>query len=194
MDKHEGDPNQAPAITTEQQAPAQAMTEALGAADAAPNLAQSAGLTELNALLGHGTSYEGQLFFEGRCRIEGALKGSVRGEGLLVIGLGAVVEADIEVDACLIVGGQVQGQIRARQAIELHLPAEVKGDLHAPNIFIDRGVKFEGNCRIAPLAPETDSETPAAEPQGPTEGAPEQAPAPSHSPSEPAISEEPPAA
>jgi cytoskeletal protein CcmA (bactofilin family) len=116
-------------------------------------------MAELNALLGRGTHYAGKLHFEGRVRIEGHFDGEIRGDAapaggepaVLVIGDGAEVEGTIEVGACIVVGGRVKGDIRARQAIELHAPAEVHGDLHAPNIFIDRGVRFEGNCKMAPL-------------------------------------------
>src|SRR5262249_37669617 len=36
-------------------------------------------------------------------------------------------------------------------AIELYAPSKVTGALHAPAIFIDRGVKFEGSCKMVPL-------------------------------------------
>ncbi len=112
---------------------------------------QDGSLVELSALLGRGTRYSGKLYFEGRVRIEGQFEGEIRGDDVLVIGDGAEVVADIEVGVCIIVGGSVRGNIRAREAIELHLPAIVVGDLHAPNVFIDRGVQFEGTCRMAPL-------------------------------------------
>ncbi len=121
-------------------------------------------LVELNALLGRGTRYSGKLAFEGRVRIEGRFEGEIRGDDVLVIGEGAEVDADIEVGVCIVVGGTVRANIRARDAIELHVPAVVIGDLHAPNVFIDRGVQFEGNCRMAPLegdgasAPKAESE------------------------------------
>ena len=109
-------------------------------------------LFELAALLGRGTRYRGKLSFEGRVRIEGRFEGEIRGDDVLVIGEGAEVDADIEVGTCVVVGGTVRGNIRARDAIELHVPAVVTGDLHAPNVFIDRGVQFEGNCKMAPLS------------------------------------------
>ncbi|MEM9693470.1 MAG: polymer-forming cytoskeletal protein [Myxococcota bacterium] len=117
-------------------------------------------LVEINALLGRGTRYKGDLMFDGRTRIEGAFEGTIRGE-VLVIGEGAHVNGDIEVDICIVTGGQVEAEIRARESIELHAPAIVIGDLHAPNVFIDRGVRFEGGCKMAPLeeregAPEPD--------------------------------------
>lgn len=107
-------------------------------------------LVELNALLGRGTEYAGKLSFEGRVRIEGRFSGEIRGE-VLVIGEGAEVDGDIEVEMCVVTGGRVRAGIRARNAIELHAPAVVHGDLHAPNVFIDRGVQFEGACKMAPL-------------------------------------------
>jgi cytoskeletal protein CcmA (bactofilin family) len=114
-------------------------------------------LVELNALLGRGTQYAGKLFFEGRVRIEGRFHGEIRGD-VLVIGEGAEVDGDIEVEMCVVTGGQVRAGIRARNAIELHAPAVVHGDLHAPNVFIDRGVQFEGACKMAPLDERTSAE------------------------------------
>ena len=108
---------------------------------------------ELNALLGRGTCYAGKLSFEGRIRIEGRFEGEIRGDDVLVIGEGAEIDGDIEVGTCIVVGGTVRANIRARDAIELHVPAVVKGDLHAPNVFIDRGVQFEGRCTMAPIEP-----------------------------------------
>ena len=31
------------------------------------------------------------------------------------------------------------------------------GTLHAPAVFIDRGVQFEGSCTMAPLTPAPDA-------------------------------------
>ena len=126
----------------------------LGTSRAPSAPAGDAKLIELNALLGRGTSYDGKLHFEGRIRIEGRFHGEIRGDDILVIGEGAEVEGQIEVGVCIVMGGKVQANIRAHKAIELHVPAVVRGDLHAPAIFIDRGVQFEGNCRMAPLGAE----------------------------------------
>jgi len=119
-------------------------------------------LVELNALLGRGTTYSGKLQFEGRIRIEGRFTGEIRGDDILVIGEGAEVEGEIEVGVCIVMGGKVKANIRARSAIELHVPAVVRGDLHAPAIFIDRGVQFEGNCRMASLSAEAEPPVEAA--------------------------------
>lgn len=115
--------------------------------------------TEINALLGRGTHFEGKLHFDGRVRIDGSFRGEIEGDDVLVIGEGAVVSGEILVSTCIVTGGEVDANIRARDAIELYAPARVSGALHAPAIFIDRGVTFEGTCKMAPLdAPPVEGE------------------------------------
>jgi cytoskeletal protein CcmA (bactofilin family) len=107
--------------------------------------------TEITALLGRGTRFEGKLHFEGRVRIDGSFQGEIRSDDVLIIGEGAEVDAEIEVGTVIIKGGTVSGNVRAAQSIELYVPAKVTGNLHSPEIFIDKGVQFSGNCTMAPL-------------------------------------------
>jgi cytoskeletal protein CcmA (bactofilin family) len=117
---------------------------------------------ELTALLGRGTHFEGKLFFAGRVRIDGEFRGDIRSEGVLVVGEGADVSAEIDVDTVIVRGGTVRGNVRARTAIELYVPATVVGNLRSPSIFIDKGVKIEGSCVMAPL--DADVAPPPADP------------------------------
>jgi len=107
--------------------------------------------TEITALLGRGTRFEGKLHFEGRVRIDGAFRGEIRSPDVLIIGEGADVEAEIEVGTVIVRGGTLQGNVRAAQSIELYVPAKVTGNLHSPEIFMDKGVQFSGTCTMAPL-------------------------------------------
>jgi len=128
--------------------------------------------TEINALLGRGTHFEGKLFFEGRVRIDGSFKGEIRGDDVLVIGEGAVVSGEVHVATCIVTGGEVEADIKARDAIELYAPSRVTGGLHAPAIFIDRGVKFEGSCKMAPLDEEDEPSPAPPTPRSPEGTAP----------------------
>jgi len=107
--------------------------------------------TEINALLGQGTRFEGKLHFEGRVRIDGYFRGQISSHDVLVIGEGAEVEGEIDVASIIIKGGVVRANVRATQSIELYVPAIVNGTLHAPEIFIDKGVQFSGTCTMAPV-------------------------------------------
>lgn len=125
--------------------------------------------TEINALLGRGTHFEGKLYFDGRVRVDGSFRGEIRGEDVLVIGEGALVIGQIHVATCIVTGGEVEADIRARDAIELYAPSKVAGSLHAPAIFIDRGVQFDGSCKMAPLDDQPGERVPSGgTPGGPT--------------------------
>jgi cytoskeletal protein CcmA (bactofilin family) len=106
------------------------------------------GLGEINALLGRGTEYEGKLTFEGRVRIDGRFRGTIFSEDVLIVGEGAVVEGAVEVGTLIVRGGRLKGEVRASQLVEIHAPGQVQGDIETPQLFIDKGVVFEGKCTM----------------------------------------------
>jgi cytoskeletal protein CcmA (bactofilin family) len=118
--------------------------------------------TEITALLGRGTRFEGKLFFEGRVRIDGQFKGEIKSDDTLVIGDGAEVNAEIDCATVIVRGGVVHGNIRAKDALELHAPGKLVGNIHSPSIFIDRGVEFQGSCRMDAVTPDTKGTKPVA--------------------------------
>jgi cytoskeletal protein CcmA (bactofilin family) len=106
-------------------------------------------VNEITALLGRGTHFEGKLYFEGQVRIDGGFRGEVKSPGILIIGEGAEIEGEIEAGTVIIKGGKVTANVRASRAIELYVPAQVTGNLNAPEIFMDKGVQFSGNLTMA---------------------------------------------
>ena len=118
------------------------------------------GIGEIHALLGRGARFEGKLTFEGRVRIDGALEGEILGDGVLVLGDGADVKANVEVGTLIVRGGTLRGNVAARQLIEIHPEGAVYGDIQAPEIDISKGCVFEGRCTmLAPSgSPDADDE------------------------------------
>jgi len=102
---------------------------------------------EAHTLLGRGSEFEGKLSFEGQVQIDGKFKGSIIAQGTLVVGETAEVYADIKADN-LIIHGRVEGSLKASGSIELHEPSVVQGTLEAPTLFIAKGVRFDGECRM----------------------------------------------
>lgn len=109
----------------------------------AATAAKPAALGEITTLLGRGAAFEGKLTFEGTVRIDGRFRGEVFSDDTLVIGEGALVEAEIDIGE-VIIQGTVVGNIKAKRSIEIHAPGRVKGDVHTPSLQIDKGVIFEG--------------------------------------------------
>ena len=102
---------------------------------------------DVHTLLGKGSEFDGKLTFEGQVRIDGKFSGQIFTKDTLVVGEGARVNAEINAGT-VIVNGVVEGNIKATQLIELHTPGRVKGNLETPSLSIDKGVMFEGSCKM----------------------------------------------
>jgi len=102
---------------------------------------------ELNALLGKGSQFEGKLLFEGSVRIDGKFSGEIVSTDTLIIGEGAEVKANLQVGTltCL---GDYQGDAKASKSVELKAPAKVRGNITTASIVIERGVFFDGTCKM----------------------------------------------
>jgi len=102
---------------------------------------------EVKAFLGKGADFTGKLMFEGSVRIDGDFKGTILGSGMLVIGEGAEIEADIRVDAVMI-SGEVRGKIDVKKRIRIYSTGKVTGDLNTPAFSVEEGAFFDGTCHM----------------------------------------------
>jgi len=102
---------------------------------------------EIRAFLGKGAEFTGKLMFNGSVRIDGDFKGSIFGNGTLVIGEGAEIEADIRVDSVMI-SGEMRGQIDVKKIIRIYSTGKMMGDLNTPVFSVEEGAFFEGTCHM----------------------------------------------
>jgi cytoskeletal protein CcmA (bactofilin family) len=102
---------------------------------------------EIKAFLGEGTEFEGKLIFTGAVRLDGKFKGEILGKGTLVVGQGARIEADINVDS-LMVGGDVRGAVEVRERMEIDSTGKFYGNIKTGIFIIHEGGLFEGNCQM----------------------------------------------
>ena len=100
----------------------------------------------LQILLQEGSFFEGDLRFKGQARIGGLIKGSIQGEGLLVVEATAKLEADVLVDH-LILFGTFNGKLEARKSVVMEPPAHFLGEVISPSLSIKEGVFFEGSSK-----------------------------------------------
>ncbi len=101
--------------------------------------------SEVAGFIGKGMRMEGKLVFDGSVRIEGHYKGEIESGGILLVGEGALIEGEVRVST-VIVSGEIRGMISAGTRVELKSPCRVIGDINTPNLLMDEGVVFEGNC------------------------------------------------
>jgi cytoskeletal protein CcmA (bactofilin family) len=100
-----------------------------------------------NATFGPGLVFEGKLSFQGQVRFDGTFTGEITTDDLLIIGETAKVSADITCGS-VVINGEVNGKIKARDSVELRGHARVKADVVTPSLVKDKGVVFDGYCNM----------------------------------------------
>lgn len=126
----------------------------------------------LSGFVGTGTVLTGEASFRGMLRVDGHVTGRVSSEdGTLIIGTGGQVDADIEV-AIATINGTVNGDVIARQRLELGRAAHVNGNIQTPTLMVEQGAIFEGSCRMIQLKAAMDKQREVKEDAG---GAPAEA-------------------
>ena len=104
-------------------------------------------VNDVHTILGPESSFEGKLVFDGTVRIDGRFKGEIQTDNVLVIGQGARVDAQIVVGS-IVVNGEIKGDITAKHSVEIHAPGKIRGNITTPQLMIDKGVLFDGTCRM----------------------------------------------
>lgn len=111
-------------------------------------LSVPSGAHEVTGVLDKGSEFEGTLSFEGAFRIGGVFRGKIFTDDVLIIGEGAVVDAEIAVGT-LILSGELKGSVTASERVEIHYPAVFRGSIQTPSLMVADGVVFEGVSQMA---------------------------------------------
>lgn len=106
---------------------------------------------------------KGTLKFSGELTFDGKLDGDINSEGTLHLGDNAVVKGNINVNS-VIVRGKINGNVTAKEKIDIKAKTELFGDVRSAKLVIEEGVTFVGKSEVNPnkVAPQT----PAHQPDG----------------------------
>jgi len=96
--------------------------------------------------IGKGTKVTGKINFRAPAKVEGEVEGEITGDDIL-IAQGAMVTARI-VAARITIAGQVNGEVVAREKIELLPTARLKCTITTPSLVLNEGAQFDGDCKM----------------------------------------------
>jgi cytoskeletal protein CcmA (bactofilin family) len=103
--------------------------------------------TQIDSLIGAGTTIEGNLNFSGGLRIDGQINGNVvaaQGKpSTLVLSEHAQVNGEVNVTH-LVINGSISGPVFASEYMELQSKAKVNGDVHYTTLEIQLGAIVDG--------------------------------------------------
>jgi cytoskeletal protein CcmA (bactofilin family) len=95
-------------------------------------------VSEVESFVSRGAFFEGKLAFRGTIRIDGHLRGDVRGDGTLVVGDTGLVEAGLEVGS-LVVLGVVVGPVVAKARVHVAPGGRIEGRISTPRLVVEDG-------------------------------------------------------
>ena len=113
---------------------------------------------------------KGTLKFAGELTFDGKLDGDINSDGTLSLGDNAVVKGNINVNT-VVMRGKVNGNVTAKEKIDIKSKTELFGDIRAPKLVIEEGVTFVGKTEVNPnkVAPSTAPPVPAMDTNKPIE-------------------------
>jgi cytoskeletal protein CcmA (bactofilin family) len=96
------------------------------------------------AVISEDVEFKGVLSFANQLEINGRFEGEIQAEGPLVIGETAIVKASIKSEANVVVRGKVQGNINAKEKVEVVGNAQLYGDVTTPKFSLAETAIFVG--------------------------------------------------
>lgn len=102
-------------------------------------------------VIGADTHIKGDMTFDSTARILGTFEGKISSKGELQVAQGATCRAAVEASKVL-VDGEVDGNLSARERVELTAKAKMRGDLVSARLVVAEGAAFVGHCTVGPDA------------------------------------------
>jgi cytoskeletal protein CcmA (bactofilin family) len=100
-------------------------------------------------VIGPDTTIKGEMSFETGAQILGTFEGKISSRGEVQVGESAVCRASIEAGS-VVIEGELQGDVQARERIHLSCSARMRGDLTARTLVVTEGASFNGQCNVGP--------------------------------------------
>jgi cytoskeletal protein CcmA (bactofilin family) len=92
---------------------------------------------------------KGNLKFSGEMTCDGKVEGEIQTDGNLNLGDNAVINGEINAQS-VVARGKINGNINAKEKIEIKAKTELFGDIRASKLVIEEGVTFVGRAEVNP--------------------------------------------
>ncbi|QDG49776.1 polymer-forming cytoskeletal protein [Persicimonas caeni] len=105
--------------------------------------------------IGPQITVSGRLTGDQEVTVQGTIEGTVALDNQLTVDEGGRVVADVEADT-VVVQGYLEGDVVAREVVQLLAGCTVTGNIRAPRINIEEGARFRGNIDMDVAMPATE--------------------------------------
>jgi len=103
-------------------------------------------MAKINSLVGSQSELQGEFVVRGTLRMDGVVTGKLQAERV-ILSETAIIRGDILAKR-IIVGGSVEGTIRAPELVEIRSKGKVRGDIFTNKLSISEGAEFNGRIEM----------------------------------------------
>jgi len=97
---------------------------------------------KLESLIGANSGFKGDIDTKGTLRVDGTMEGNVNADWV-ILGEKSFLKGNITARG-IIVGGRVEGNLKAKESIEVKPKGQVSGDIFTSKLTIVEGGMFDG--------------------------------------------------
>jgi cytoskeletal protein CcmA (bactofilin family) len=101
---------------------------------------------KLESMIGSSSSFIGEIDTKGTLRIDGAVQGNISADWVIV-GEKAQIKGDISARG-IVVGGRIDGNLRAKEIVEIKNKGQVRGEILTSKLTITEGAVFDGRSSM----------------------------------------------
>ena len=101
---------------------------------------------KLESLIGANTDFQGELHVKGTLKVDGQVDGKLNAEWVIVSET-AVVKGEVTAKK-IMVGGRVEGNLRAQEVVEIKAKGKVLGDIFTNKLSVKEGGEFNGKIEM----------------------------------------------
>jgi len=102
-------------------------------------------------IIGSDTHIKGEMSFDRSCKLLGKFEGTITAKGQLHVADGASCKAEVEAGE-INVDGSIEGNVTAKEKIQLNAKAQIRGDVVASKLIVAEGASFNGHVSVGPDA------------------------------------------
>jgi cytoskeletal protein CcmA (bactofilin family) len=101
---------------------------------------------KMESFLGTDSTFKGELNVKGTLRVDGSVEGRLNAD-CVILSEKASVKGEIQ-GKKLVIGGSVEGNLRAQELVEIKSRGKVMGDISTPQFVVTEGARFNGRIEM----------------------------------------------
>ena len=101
---------------------------------------------KLESFVGSNAQFKGEMNVKGTLRVDGNIEGFLNAD-CVILSESALVKGDIAAQK-IIIGGKVEGNLRARELVEIQSKGKVLGEIFTAKLSVTEGAEFNGKIQM----------------------------------------------